>query len=99
MHADHNVDLIPLRHWVKYANHGYGPALYAPRLVPQLMKQRIYFDCGTGDGDIEDNRALDRRLTELGVPHTFREFSGLHGWGYWKIHLRDALLACTAGMK
>jgi len=30
MHADHNVDLIPLRHWVKYANRGYGPALYGP---------------------------------------------------------------------
>ena len=30
MHADHNVDLIPLRHWVKYQNHGYGPALYGP---------------------------------------------------------------------
>ena len=29
-HADHNVDLIPLRHWVKYANRGYGPALYSP---------------------------------------------------------------------
>ncbi len=30
MHADHNVDLIPLRHWVKYVNRGYGPALYSP---------------------------------------------------------------------
>ncbi len=30
MHADHNVDLIPLRHWVKYANRGYGPALFSP---------------------------------------------------------------------
>ena len=30
MHADHNVDLIPLRHWVKYANRGYGPALFGP---------------------------------------------------------------------
>lgn len=30
IHADHNVDLIPLRHWVKYVNRGYGPALYAP---------------------------------------------------------------------
>ena len=30
MHADHNVDLIPLRHWVKYVNRGYGPALYGP---------------------------------------------------------------------
>jgi ribonuclease BN (tRNA processing enzyme) len=30
MHADHNVDLIPLRHWVKFENGGYGPALFAP---------------------------------------------------------------------
>lgn len=29
-HADHNVDLVPLRHWVKYANRGYGPALFSP---------------------------------------------------------------------
>ena len=31
MHADHNVYLIPLRHWVRYTNRGYGPALYGPR--------------------------------------------------------------------
>lgn len=30
MHADHNVDLIPLRHWVRYENRGYGPALFGP---------------------------------------------------------------------
>jgi ribonuclease BN (tRNA processing enzyme) len=30
MHADHNVDLIPLRLWAKYANDGRGPALYGP---------------------------------------------------------------------
>ena len=30
MHADHNVDLIPLRHWVKFDNRGYGPALFTP---------------------------------------------------------------------
>lgn len=29
-HADHNVDLIPLRHWVKYENGGRGPALHGP---------------------------------------------------------------------
>src|SRR5918995_6061245 len=29
-HADHNVDLVPLRHWVKFENRGYGPALYGP---------------------------------------------------------------------
>ncbi len=31
MHADHNVDLVPLRHWVKFANRGYGPALFGPK--------------------------------------------------------------------
>ena len=37
MHADHNVDLIPLRHWVRFENRGYGPALFAPReLRPRL---------------------------------------------------------------
>ena len=30
MHADHNVDLVPLRHWVKFANKGFGPALFGP---------------------------------------------------------------------
>lgn len=30
LHADHNVDLIPLRHWVRFENRGYGPALFAP---------------------------------------------------------------------
>lgn len=30
MHADHNVDLVPLRHWTKYGNRGYGPALFGP---------------------------------------------------------------------
>ncbi|MEX2548426.1 MAG: MBL fold metallo-hydrolase [Chloroflexota bacterium] len=35
MHADHNVDLIPLRHWVRYENRGYGPALFGPRELRQ----------------------------------------------------------------
>lgn len=30
LHADHNIDLIPLRHWVRYENHGAGPALHGP---------------------------------------------------------------------
>jgi ribonuclease BN (tRNA processing enzyme) len=35
MHADHNVDLIPLRHWARYENRGYGPALFAPTELRQ----------------------------------------------------------------
>ena len=30
MHADHNVDLIPLRHWARYGHQGAGPALFGP---------------------------------------------------------------------
>ena len=76
-----------------------SPTLYVGRIVRSLRQQVIYFDCGLGDGELADNRALDRKLTELGVPHTYREFPGSHGWGYWKVHLRDALLACTARMR
>jgi len=76
-----------------------SPTLYVARIVPTLRRQVIHFDCGTGDGELEDNRRLHRRLTELGVPHTYVEFPGTHGWGYWKTHLRDALIACTARMR
>ena len=76
-----------------------SPALYVGRIAHTARQQVIYFDCGTGDEELADNRAFHRRLEELGVPHTFSEFSGAHGWGYWKIHLRDALIACTAKMK
>lgn len=30
LHADHNVDLIPLRHFVRYENGGRGPQLHGP---------------------------------------------------------------------
>jgi ribonuclease BN (tRNA processing enzyme) len=37
MHADHNVDLIALRQWTRFANRGYGPALYGPPELRQRM--------------------------------------------------------------
>jgi ribonuclease BN (tRNA processing enzyme) len=40
MHGDHNVDLIPLRHWVKYTNEGRGPRLYGP---PEMRDRFGYF--------------------------------------------------------
>lgn len=39
MHADHNVDLIPLRLWAKYANNGRGPALYGPTHLRQRFAE------------------------------------------------------------
>jgi enterochelin esterase-like enzyme len=76
-----------------------SPTLYAAKIVATLRRQVIYFDCGASDSELEDNQRLERTLTQLGVPHVYQEFPGTHGWGFWKIHLRDALLACTPQMK
>jgi S-formylglutathione hydrolase FrmB len=76
-----------------------SPALYADRIAPQLRRQVIYFDIGVSDEDLEDNRAFDRRLDELGVPHTYHEFPGSHTWRYWTTHLRDSLVVVTARMR
>jgi enterochelin esterase-like enzyme len=76
-----------------------SPTLYADRVATTLRRQVIYFDCGLGDGELEDNRALHRKLESLGVPHTYREFPGHHSWGYWRVHLRESLTACLSGMR
>jgi S-formylglutathione hydrolase FrmB len=72
---------------------------YVTRAAPQLRHMSIYFDCGLQDEDLAANRALDRKLTSLGIPHTYREFPGNHGWGYWKSHLHESLVAITAQMR
>src|SRR5437016_13813753 len=38
-----------------------SPTLYADHRVETLRHQTIYFDCGGGDGEVDDNRALDRK--------------------------------------
>jgi putative tributyrin esterase len=76
----------------------YSPELNASKRADQLKTQVIYFDCGVSDESIEENRAFHRTLVSLGVPHTWREFSGSHTWSYWREHLGDALVAITARM-
>lgn len=49
----------------------------------------VRFDCGTGDGLIESNRALHRALTKLSIPHVYDEFAGGHDWPYWEAHIED----------
>jgi S-formylglutathione hydrolase FrmB len=77
----------------------YSPALQAASVAPRLAGITIYFDCGTGDGDIGDNRDFHRTLESLGVRHTYREFPGSHSWDYWRMHLFDSLRAVAAGIK
>ena len=47
---------------------------------------------------LEDNRAFHRKLASLGVAHVYNEFPGTHGWKHWRAHLRESLVAVTAGM-
>jgi S-formylglutathione hydrolase FrmB len=74
-----------------------SPTLLADSLAAHGRHPTIYFDCGLSDGELEDNRHLHHRLLALGIPHTYGEYPGHHGWSYWRTHLRDALIACLAG--
>jgi enterochelin esterase-like enzyme len=75
-----------------------SPALYAGSIAASLTYLVIYFDCGREDHTVEDGRALHRALEAAGVPHVWNEFPGIHHWSYWRAHLRDSLIACTARM-
>jgi len=59
------------------ANHGAVPALF--------------LDCGTSDGFVDQNRALDAELRRLGVEHWYAEWPGAHTWRYWSTHVRESL--------
>jgi S-formylglutathione hydrolase FrmB len=77
----------------------YSPLLYVDKVAARVKDCSIYFDCGADDESVKDNREFDKRLTELGIPHTYHEFPGSHTWGYWKEHLRQSLRAVTAKMR
>ena len=77
-----------------------SPLLYAAHVLPlERADPVIYFDCGADDENLADNRAFDALLTRLGVAHTFHEFQGGHGWGYWRAHLAQSLAAVTESMR
>ena len=62
---------------VKSVDHGRLPAM---RL-----------DCGKEDFLLAQNRAFDKHLSELHVPHEYVEFPGGHEWGYWDKHVQEAI--------
>lgn len=59
--------------------------------IDRKMLPAIRFDCGAEDGLIEDNRAFHRHLSRLGIRHEYAEFPGAHDWGYWDVHIQEAL--------
>ena len=51
VHADHNVDLIPLRIWVKYENGGRGPSLHSPAELRQRITDYQQLTGPTAEAD------------------------------------------------
>lgn len=46
-------------------------------------KQKIIFDCGTGDFFYESNKMLHEKLLKLNIQHDYIERPGKHDWAYW----------------
>ncbi len=49
------------------------------------------FDCGIDDQLIDGNRKLHMQLTELNIPHLYKENPGKHEWSYWETHIKETI--------
>lgn len=58
---------------------------------PKTRRPKILLDCGKSDFLLEDNRFFHKHLLKLKYPHIYREFPGDHNWGYWDLHVQEAL--------
>jgi putative tributyrin esterase len=66
------------------------PFALAERLAPE-KRPALRIDCGTEDGLLADNRAFHEHLTKIGYPHEYLEAPGAHEWGYWDLHVQEAI--------
>jgi enterochelin esterase-like enzyme len=71
-----------------------SPSVYVPSMRPSLETKQVRISFYVGDLDrfASSNRAFDRQLTRLGVPHRFRVLHGRHDWTLWRGQL-DAELS------
>ena len=58
---------------------------------PIPLRPALRLDCGTEDFLLEQNREFHEHLTALKYPHEYEEFPGDHSWGYWDLHVQEAL--------
>jgi putative tributyrin esterase len=59
--------------------------------LPESMRPKIGFDCGTEDPFLPMSRELDNLLTGMRIEHEFHEHPGAHTWSYWDEHVQEAL--------
>lgn len=52
---------------------------------------KIRMDCGTEDDILDQSRAAHEHFTRLGLPHEYKEFTGVHDWAYWDARIQEAL--------
>jgi S-formylglutathione hydrolase FrmB len=68
--------------------------------LPSLKRMTIYFDCGAQDRyDFNTGtEAMDKLLTQRGVPHEAHIYSGGHDWPYVLEHFAASLQAQSKGL-
>jgi enterochelin esterase-like enzyme len=60
--------------------------------IPDTKIPRIFLDIGADDNDLLDAVALEEKLLDLNIPHSWHLFPGSHTESYWRDHLKDYLL-------
>jgi len=65
--------------------------------IPLTKIPRIYLDVGGDDNNLENAALLEILLSDLGIPHSWHQYPGLHEETYWKAHLGDYLLWYSSG--
>jgi S-formylglutathione hydrolase FrmB len=61
------------------------------KAIEPEKRPALRIDCGTDDFLINDNRAFDGHLNEIGYDHIYTEYPGAHNWAYWDVHIQDTL--------
>ncbi len=66
-------------------------------IAEQLVKEHglencpdLYMTCGKQDFLYDGNKKFIRHLEQLGVPHIFEEWDGMHEWGFWDVSVKKA---------
>jgi len=57
-----------------------SPELLAPQYQEELKRTAIYLGCGTEDWALAGAQKFHAILTEAGIPHTYVEYEGGHGY-------------------
>lgn len=52
---------------------------------------KLYMWCGEQDSLLAQNDLFHAHLNDLGVEHVYETSEGNHSWGWWDLHIQDAM--------